>query len=154
MLILVTACMHPDAVRGLVFLDAMNVEFIDALGGADGLTNHPLMQQFAFDRTHPETLSKPQRAALRVEAGMPDVVAYMHTLSIPRQVPVRAITAGIPWWPKPEENQAWRESHQHLADSVKDGKLLVAERSTHLVPDEQPEIIVSTVAELVQKVRG
>ena len=154
MLILVAACLHPDAVRGLVFLDAMNVEFIDALGGADGLTNHPLMQQFSFDRTHPETLSKPQQAALRVEAGMPDVVAYMHTLSLPRQVPVRAITAGIPWWPKPEENRAWRESHQHLADSVEDGKLLVAERSTHLVPDEQPEIIVSTVAELVRMVRG
>jgi len=36
---------------------------------------------------------------------------------------------------------------------VKDGKLLVAERSTHLVPDEQPEIIVEAIKELIQIAR-
>jgi pimeloyl-ACP methyl ester carboxylesterase len=153
MLILVTACEHPDAVRGLVFLDAMNVEFIDAIGGAEGLTSHPLSQH-PFDPSQKERLTKPQLAALRVEAGMPGVVTYMHTLSIPQHIPVRVITAGKPWWPKPEENRAWRESHEHLAASVKDGKLLVAERSAHLVPDEQPEIIVAAVAELVRVARA
>jgi pimeloyl-ACP methyl ester carboxylesterase len=52
MLILVTACEHPEEVRGLVFLDAMNVEFIDAIGGADALKNHPLLR-FPIDRVHP-----------------------------------------------------------------------------------------------------
>jgi len=100
-----------------------------------GLTNHPLSRH-PFDPSQKERLTKPQLAALRVEAGMPGVVTYMRTLSVPQHIPVRVITAGIPWWPKPEENRAWRESHEHLAASVKDGKLLVAERSTHLVPDE------------------
>jgi len=154
MLIPVAACEHPNAVCGLVYLDAMNVEFIDAIGGADGLNNHPLVQQFPIDRSHPEKLSKPQRAFLRIEAGMHGVVAYMHTLSIPSHIPVRAITAGIPWWPKPEENKAWRESHEHLAAAVEDGKLLVAERSAHLVPQDQPEIIVAAVAELVRAARA
>jgi pimeloyl-ACP methyl ester carboxylesterase len=149
MLILVTACEHPEAVCGLVFLDAMNVEFMDAIGGAEGLINHPLAQH-PFDRSQPEKLSKPQLAALRVEAGMPDTVTLMQTLSIPQHIPVRAITAGIPWWPKAEENHAWRESHEHLAASVQDGKLLVADYSAHLVPQDQPEIIVAAVAELVQ----
>lgn len=153
MLILVTACEHPEAVRGLVFLDAMNVEFIDAIGGVQALINHPLSQH-PFDRTQPDKLTKPQRAALRVEAGLPDTVALLETLSLPQETPVRVITAGIAWWPKPEENQAWRESHEHLAASVKDGKLLVAEHSTHLVPDEQPEIIVAAVAELVRVARA
>jgi hypothetical protein len=84
---------------------------------------------------------------------MPGVVTYMHTLAIPRHIPVRVITAGIPWWPKPEENQAWRKSHQHLAVSEEDGKLLIAEHSTHLIPNEQPEIIVSTLAELIRIAR-
>jgi pimeloyl-ACP methyl ester carboxylesterase len=149
MLILVEACEHPDAVRGVVFLDAMNVEFIDAIGGVQALINHPLSQQ-PFDRADKEKLTQPQLASLRVEDGLPGVVEYVRSLSMPQHIPVRVITAGIPWWPKPEENQAWRESHEHLAASVKDGKLLVAERSTHLVPDEQPEIIVDTVKELVQ----
>ncbi len=149
MLIVVMANEQPDAISGLVFLDAMNVEFIHAIGGAQALIDHPLSQH-PFDRAQPDKLTKPQRAALRVEAGLPDTVAHLETLSIPHHIPVRVITADIPWWPKPEENQAWRESHEHLAASVKDGKLIVAERSTHLVPDEQPEIIVETVAELVR----
>ena len=152
-MILVTACEHPDAVRGLVFLDAMNVEFIDAIGGAEGLINHSLSRH-PFDSSQKEKLTKPQLAALRVEAGMPGVVTHMRTLSVPQHIPVRVITAGIPWWPTPEENRAWRESHEHLAALAKDGKLLVAERSTHLVPDEQPEIIVATVAELVRVARA
>ena len=76
MLIMVSACEHPEAVRGLVFLDAMNVEFIDAIGGAEALINHPLSQH-PFDRSQKEKLTKPQLAALRVEAGMPGVVEYM-----------------------------------------------------------------------------
>jgi len=149
LLILVLANEQPNAVRGLVFLDAMNVEFIDAIGGAEGLTSHPLSQH-PFDSSHKEKLTKPQHAALRVEAGIPGVVMLLRTMSVPYDIPIRVITAGIPWWPKPEENRAWRESHEHLAASVKDGKLLVAERSAHLVPDDQPEIIVAAVAELVR----
>ena len=153
LLILVLANEHPSAVRGLVFLDAMNVEFIEALGGAEGLINHPLSQH-PFDRSDREKLTKPQLAALRVEAGIPDAVALLRSLSVPQHIPIRVITAGIPWWPKPVENRAWRESHAHLAASVKDGKLLVAERSTHMVPNEQPEIIVAIVAELVRVARA
>lgn len=141
------------AVCGLVFLDAMNAKFIEAIGGADGLTSHPLAQH-PFDRSQPEKLTKPQLAALRIEAGMPGIVTLMRTLSIPRHIPTRIITAGIPWWPKPEENRAWQESHEHLAASVQDGKLLVADRSTHLVPEDQPEIIIAAVAELVQIARA
>jgi pimeloyl-ACP methyl ester carboxylesterase len=150
MLILALANEQPGTVCGLVFLDAMNVEFIDAIGGAEGLTRHPLSQH-PFDRSQKDTLTKAQLAALRVEAGMPGVVTLMRTLSVPPHIPTRVITAGIPWWPKPAENRAWRESHEHLAASVQDGKLLVAERSAHLVPDDQPEIIVAAVAELVRK---
>jgi pimeloyl-ACP methyl ester carboxylesterase len=149
MLIPVLAGEHPTAVRGLVFLDAMNVEFIDALGGVAGLTAHP-MAQHPFDRSRVEELTKPQRAALRVEAGLPGTVATVRAMPVPRDIPVRVITAGIPWWPKPEENEAWRASHEHLAASAADGKLLVAEHSAHLIPYDQPEIIVAVIAELVR----
>lgn len=153
MLILVSSCEHPDSVCGMVFVDAMNVEFIDAIGGAAGLTNHPLSRH-PFDASQKEKLAKPQLAALRVEAGMTGVVTRMRTICVPKTIPVRVITAGIPWWPKPEENRAWRESHVHLAASVTDGKLLVAERSAHLIPQDQPEIILAALEELVQAARG
>jgi pimeloyl-ACP methyl ester carboxylesterase len=148
MLTLMEVCEHSDAVCGVVFLDAMNVEFIEAIGGVDALINHPLSQH-PFDQSRPENLTKPQKAALRVEAGLPGTVQILRSLSIPQHIPTRVITSGIPWWPKPEENSAWRKSHQNLAASVKDWKLMVAERSTHLIPDEQPEIIVEAISELV-----
>lgn len=153
LLILALANEHPGAVRGLVFLDAMNVEFIEAIGGPEGLTSHPLSQH-PFDPSQKEKLTKPQLAALRVEAGIPGVVKLLQTMPVPPDIPIRVITAGIPWWPKPEENQAWRLSHEHMAASVRDGKLMVAERSTHLVPDDQPEIIVAAVEELVRNIRA
>lgn len=36
------ACQQPAAVRGLLLGDPMTLEFIDALGGAEGLERHPL----------------------------------------------------------------------------------------------------------------
>jgi hypothetical protein len=66
------------------------------------------------------------------------------------ETPVRVITAGKPWLPKPEKNQARREGHEHLAAAVKDGKAFVAERSAHFVPYDQSEIIMTAVAELVR----
>jgi pimeloyl-ACP methyl ester carboxylesterase len=151
MLIPVLASEHPVAVSGLVFLDAMNVEFIDYLGGAQNLIHHRLMQ-FPIDRSHPEALPKPQRAALRVEAGLPGTVATVRAMPVPPHIPVRVITAGIPWWSTPAENAAWRLSHEHLAAAVHDGKLMVAEESAHLIPYDQPEILIAAIAELVHVV--
>ena len=148
MLIPVLAGEHPDAVCGLVYLDAMNVAFIDFLGGAQALIDHPLMQ-FPFDRSRPEALTKEQRAAIRVEAGLPHTVETVRSMPVSPDTPVRAITAGIPWWPKPEENAAWRASHERLAAAAADGKLLVAEESAHLIPYDQPEIILAAIADLV-----
>ena len=152
MLIPVLAGEHPDAVRGLVFLDAMNVEFIDFLGGVSGLTGHPLMQFPMPSRV--EELTKSQRAALRVEAGLPGTVATLRAMPVPHHISVRVITAGIPWWSGPDEDEAWRASHEHLAASVKDWKLMVADKSAHLIPNDQPEIVVAVIAELVRIVGG
>jgi pimeloyl-ACP methyl ester carboxylesterase len=149
MLIPVLAGEHPTAVCGLVYLDAMNVEFIDFLGGAQCLIDHRLMQ-FPFDRSRPEALPKPQRAALRVEAGLPGTVATVRSMPVPDRIPVRAITAGIPWWSTPAENEAWRLSHEHLAAAAADGKLLVADKSAHLIPYDQPEIVLAAIVDLAQ----
>jgi hypothetical protein len=104
--------------------------------------------------SRPEALPKPQRAALRVEAGLPGTVATVRAMPVPHPIPVRVITAGIPWWSTPQEDAAWRASHEHLAASVADWKLLVADKSAHLIPYDQPEILLAAVAELVQKARA
>jgi pimeloyl-ACP methyl ester carboxylesterase len=55
------AAEHPDAVRGLVFVDPFSVEFVDTFG-VDYCNNHPMMGKLPFDTSRPETLSKSERA--------------------------------------------------------------------------------------------
>jgi pimeloyl-ACP methyl ester carboxylesterase len=147
------AAEHPDAVRGLVFVDPFTVEFVDTFG-VEYCNNHPMMGKLPFDTSRPETLSKLQRAMVRM-AGAPvrnlaEKIAIARKAVIPEGIPVRVITAGIAFLPKPEEWKAWRESHERLAASTKGSVLVVAEKSGHMIPFSQPDLLVSAVSEVVR----
>jgi pimeloyl-ACP methyl ester carboxylesterase len=147
------AAEHPDAVRGLVFVDPFTVEFVDMLG-VEYCNNHPMMGKLPFDTSRPETLSKLQRALVRM-AGAPDrnlaeKIAVMRKAVIPEGIPVRVITSGTAFLPKPEEFKAWRESHERLTASIKGATLVVAEKSGHMIPFSQPDLVVSVVSEVVR----
>jgi pimeloyl-ACP methyl ester carboxylesterase len=90
------------------------------------------------------------RAELTVFDGLDNTASVMRSVVLPQSVPVRVITAGRPWWPTADRNQAWRLAHERLAASAADGRLIVAERSGHRIDRDQPEIIVDTVAALVR----
>lgn len=147
------AAEHPDAVRGLVFVDPFTFEFVDMFG-VDYCNNHPMMGKLPFDTSRPETLSKPQRALVRMvgapESNLAEKIAVMHKAIIPEGIPVRVITSGTAFLPKPEEQKAWRESHERLTASIKGAVLVVAEKSGHMIPFSEPDLLVSVVAEVVR----
>ena len=147
------AAEHPEAVCGLVFVDPFTVEFVDTFG-IEYCNNHPMMGKLPFDTSRPETLSKLQRAMVRM-VGAPgsnlgDKIAVMRKAVIPEGIPVRVITAGITFLPKPEEQKAWRESHERFTASIKGAILVLAEKSGHMIPFSQPELIVSVVSEVTR----
>lgn len=147
------AAEHPDAVRGLVFVDPFTVEFVDALG-VDYCNNHPMMGKLPFDASRLETLTKFQRALVRM-AGAPrrnlaEKVAVARKAVVPDSIPARVITSGTAWLPDPDELKAWRESHERLAASIKGALLVRAEKSGHMIPYSQPDLIVSVVSEVVR----
>jgi pimeloyl-ACP methyl ester carboxylesterase len=151
------AAEHPDAVRGLVFVDPFTVEFVDAMG-IDYCNNHPMMGKLPFDISRPETLNKWQRACVRM-IGAPDRnlaenIAVMRKAVIPEGVPVRVITSRNIWLPTPEERKAWREAHERFTASIKGAVLVVAEKSGHLIPFTQPDLLVSVVADVVRIAKG
>jgi pimeloyl-ACP methyl ester carboxylesterase len=147
------AAEHPDAVRGLVFVDPFSVEFVDTFG-VDYCNNHPMMGKLPFDTSRPETLSKPQRALVRMvgapESNLAKKIAVMRQAVFPEGIPVRVITSGTAFPPKPEEQKAWRESHERLTASIKGAVLVVAEKSGHMIPFSEPDLLVSVVAEVVR----
>jgi pimeloyl-ACP methyl ester carboxylesterase len=147
------AAEHSDAVRGLVFVDPFTVEFVDMFG-IEYCNNHPMMGKLPFDASRPETLSKLQRALVRMagapERNLAEKIAVMRKAIIPEGIPVRVITAGIAFLPKPEEQKAWRESHERLTASIKGATLVVAEKSGHMIPYSQPDLLVSVITEVVR----
>ena len=144
---------HPDAVRGLVFVDPFTVEFVDIFG-IEYCNNHPMMGKLPFDTSQPEKLSKVQRALVRMVgapgSNLAEKIAVMRKAIIPEGIPVRVITSGMAFLPKPEEQKAWRESHEQLTASTKGAILVVAEKSGHMIPFSQPDLIVSVVSEVTR----
>jgi len=150
------AAEHPDSVRGLVFVDPFTVEFVDTFG-IEYCNNHPMMGKLPFDISRPETLSKVQRAVVRMVgapgSNLAEKIEVMRKAVIPEGIPVRLITAGINFLPKPEEWKAWRESHERLTASIKGAKLVVAEKSGHMIPFSEPDLIVSAVSEVIRSAK-
>lgn len=141
---------HPKVVRGIVFVDPFTNEFVDRLG-VDYLDNHPMAGKLPFDASEPERLSKYQRALVRmVGGGLRPKMEIMRTTSVPAGIPVQIITSGKRFFPKTEEQEAWRQSHEQLAASIKDAKLIVAENSGHMIPQSQPDLILETVMDVIR----
>ncbi len=147
------AAEHPEAVRGLVFVDPFTVEFVDALG-VEYCNNHPMMGKLPFDASHPETLSKLQRAVIRMvgapRRNLAEKMAVVRKAVVPDGIPVRVITSGTAWLPNPDELKAWRESHERFTASIKGALLVLAEKSGHMIPFSQPDLLVSVVSEVVR----
>lgn len=140
---------HSDAIRGMVFVDPFTTEFVDALG-VEYLDNHPMMGKLPFPTTHPEKLTKVQRALVRtVGEGLGLKVKVMRNTSVPKGIPVRIITCGKGFLPKPEEREAWRQSHEQMAKSIEGAVLIVAEQSSHMIPWSQPDIIIEALMEII-----
>jgi pimeloyl-ACP methyl ester carboxylesterase len=147
------AAEHPEDVRGLVFVDPFTVEFVDMLG-IEYCNNHPMMGKLPFDTSRPETLSKVQRALVRMVgapgSNLAEKISVMRKAVIPEGIPVRVITAGITFLPKPEEQTVWRKSHERFTASIKGAIMVVAEKSGHMIPFSQPDLIVSVVSEVTR----
>jgi pimeloyl-ACP methyl ester carboxylesterase len=151
------AAEHPDSVRGLVFVDPFTVELVDTLG-IDYCDNHPMMGKLPFDTSRPETLSKLQRAMIRMVgapgSNLAEKIAVIRKAFVPEGIPVRVITSGTAWLPKPEELKAWRESHKRFTASMNGALLVLAEKSGHMIPFSQPDLLVSVVSEVVRLAKG
>ena len=149
-LIRLAVSMYPNKVSGMVFIDPFSSEFVDILG-IKYLDEHPMTGKLPFDTSKPEKLSKIQRAMVRmVGDGLRKKTEIMRNTTLPEGIPVRLITAGNSFLPKPEEQNAWRKAHEQLVAKIKGAKLIVAEQSGHMIPFQQPQLIIDKIIEVIQ----
>jgi pimeloyl-ACP methyl ester carboxylesterase len=142
---------YPEAVRGMVFVDPFTNEIVDMLG-VEYLDNHPMAGKIPFDTSQPDKLSKYQRALVRmVGDGLGPKIEIMRKTSIPSGIPVLVITSGKPFLPKPEEQKAWRLSHEQMMASIEGATMIVAEESDHMIPGRQPDLIIEAVVRIINR---
>ncbi|HEY8197579.1 MAG TPA: alpha/beta hydrolase [Gemmatimonadales bacterium] len=85
-------------------------------------------------------------------ATFPDLIREVSRLEPGLRQPVVVITAGKPWWGREDIDAAWRRSHEALAAAGKQRSLVVAKGSDHSVPQDRPEVIVTSVQRLLKMV--
>jgi pimeloyl-ACP methyl ester carboxylesterase len=142
---------HPEAVCGMVFVDPFTNEIVDLLG-VDYLDNHPLAGKIPFDTSQPDKLTKFQRAVVRmVGDGLAPKMEIMRKTKLPSDIPVVVITSGRTFLPKTEDQEAWRLSHEQLTASIKGATLIVAEKSDHMIPGRQPDLVIEAVMNVIYR---
>lgn len=145
---------YPDDVRGMVFIDPFSAEFVDILG-VEYLDNHPMTGKLPFDTSDPEKLTKFERALVRmVGDGLGPKMEIMKQTTVPEDIPVTIIMSGLQTMPKAEEQEAWRKALEQMAASIDGAVLIVAEESNHMIPQNQPDIVIEAVKETVASTSG
>ena len=149
-MIRIEASENPHAVSGIVFIDPFSVELVDLLG-VEYLDQHPMAGKLPFDTSQPEKLTKLQRALVRmVGKGLGPKVEIMKKTAVPKGIPVFIIKSALPFLPKQEEQKAWNQALDRMAASIEGSVLVVAEKSNHMIPWMQPELIIETVIKAVR----
>lgn len=151
------AATHPEAVRGLVFIDPFTVEFVDILGldycnRREGLGKLPQLGPEELAK-----LSKQDKADLRM-AGFPDgnlavKCDLLRPLALPIGIPARVITSGKTWM-RENEMAAWRQAHDRFTASIAGAKLVVAAASDHMIHEREPELVVKTIVEVIAEAKA
>ncbi len=143
MLALLNAGRHPEQVAGLVLVDPMNSRFIKATGDFI-FSTVPKIERPSNNR---------EKTVVRMVATFPSLIEVVDRLEPGLRQPMVVITAGKPFWGKPDIDSAWRRSHEALAAAGQQRRLVVAEGSDHGVPEQRPEVIVVAVQELLKRRR-
>lgn len=148
------AHMYPESVAGMVFVDPFSSEFVGLLG-VDYLDRHPMTGNSGMDLSHPEKMTKIERAVVRmVGKGLGPKMAETRDTVVPKGVPVTLITSALTFLPKAHEQEAWRKSHEMMLSKIAGGKMVVAQKSGHMIPVTQPELVVDAIVEMVQNLEG
>lgn len=147
------ASTYPDDVLGIVFVDPFSAEFVDILG-VEYLDNHPLLGKLPFDTSDLSKLTKYQLADVRMtKGGLGPKMKIMKETVVPEGIPVVIIRSGLPTLPDEKDQEAWKAALTRMAASINGAVLVTAEESNHMIPWNQPGIVVDTVKETVEKVR-
>ncbi|MBU0596127.1 alpha/beta hydrolase [Candidatus Bipolaricaulota bacterium] len=134
------ALRYPELVSGLVLIDPMNVKFVDRFD----LDNLNAVTPYFENPT-----GNFEKAVNRVVDSFPEALEAMRGNELPSQMPVLLITSGHPPY-----SYVWRECHEEMVLGSEEHTLLVAEGNSHNVVSENPELVLDSIIELINRINS
>jgi len=133
----------PKATKAIVLIDPNSVAFIDSVGG-------PQMLPLEI----PEGPEKLRRATENQRDTIVQDVADVRAAPLPQSIPIVVIAAGKRWFPNDEWNDKFDAARKSLVAGNPHGSLVVAEGSGHMITEERPDLVLSTIEEQVVAARA
>lgn len=134
----------PDAVAGLVLVEASSEDYEDWLG-----ERHPEML-----RTMPEELQRAAPGFADHVAGWKDSLEQARRAWPLPEVPVVVLTGGRADAGEEERRRAWIDAHEKLAARIPGAKHLVSEKSAHGLAANEPSAVTEAIREMVKEIEG
>jgi pimeloyl-ACP methyl ester carboxylesterase len=79
-----------------------------------------------------------------------ETFAAMRGKELPSQIPAILITSGNP----PLMPDLWRQCHQEMVMNSEKHQLIIAEGNNHDIVEENPELVLNTIIEMVNRIQS
>jgi len=137
--------LHPQWISGVVLVDANVPEFFtDKAIDRATAAYAPII---AATKAAPP--SQAGRQLLAVSQSFRETSQAFHRVAWPASIPAIVIVSEQTPFEDAEDAQWWREAHQQFVNGASNRKLVVAERSSHDVAHDRPDVIIQAIEELV-----
>ena len=139
------ACQYPQEVAGIVLVDSTHPEQAMRLAAALGPEySRQARQGFPVEGITYDDVLAMQAQVEAVRSRFPDV---------PLVVLVRSRYTSSQFWTAAQFQQVWMGLQTDLSKRSSRGKLVVAQNSSHDIPNDRPDLVISSIHEVIRTVR-
>lgn len=145
----------PEEVVGLVFIDCLHEDWFEYIR-----TTHSDEEVESFNRAIQLYVNQSTGVTKEEWIRFEPNCDLIRGIEIPQHIPTRMITATQYGRDQemlgyhPEDMMTWAEMQAGIMKNVKDAKQIITDKSGHSVQLTEPDLIVSSIKELVEKYRN
>jgi len=140
---------HPDWFVGAVMVDANVPQFYtnEEIARAQALYK-PIL---AKAKQMPQSQSA--RQLVQLSESFEETSRAFHKATWPRSVPVVVIVSAQTPFESPTDANAWRAAHKQFAAAASNRQYITAEKSSHDVAHDRPDVIIKAVTDMISRAR-
>ncbi len=138
---------NPRWVTGAVLVDASLPDFYTD----SEVTRIEAASQAQIAALAKQPSTKQTRQLLAVASNYGPMHRAYHEISWPNEVPAIVIVSAKTPFDTPDDARLWRDAQAHFAAAAPNRRLVVARNSSHDVPIDRPDVVITAVEDLAAK---